>query len=274
MIGAIIGDIVGSRFEFNNIKIKDFEFFSDRCRFTDDSAMSLAIAKAILDSGGNYVDLGQLAVQAMQEIGRTYPECGYGGLFKKWLNSDSPTPYNSYGNGAAMRVSACGFAAKTPDQAITLARLVTEVTHNHPEGLKGAEATAVCIYLIRNGQSTEEIRDYVDRCYYPMDFTLDKIRDHYKFDVTCQGTVPQAIMAFLESSGFEDAIRNAISIGGDSDTLATITGSLAEACYGVPDDLRQQALTFLDENLRKVLTNFENTFPPIVKDWISRQTKS
>ena len=262
MLGAIVGDIVGSRFEWNNIKTKDFEFLTYRCEFTDDSIMSIAVAQAILDCNGNYSSLDALAVKAMQEIGRPYPNCGYGGLFNKWIYSDSPLPYNSYGNGAAMRVSACGFAANNLDEAIALSRKVTEVTHNHPEGIKGAEATAVCIYLARSGDSLLKIRDYVNKHYYPMDFTLNGIRDSYIFNETCQDTVPQAIMAFLESSGFEDAIRNAISIGGDSDTLAAITGGIAEAYYGIPIEIRKHALTFLDERLLKILTGFENAYPP------------
>ena len=258
MLGAIIGDIVGSRFEWNNIKTKEFDFFTYRCEFTDDSVMSLAVAKALLDSTGDYDNLGIFAVKAMQEVGRPYPNCGYGGMFRQWMYADNPQPYNSFGNGAAMRVSPCGLVAKTIDEVKLLSRKVTEVTHNHPEGIKGAEAAALCVFLAREGMSILEIRDYVNKHYYPMNFTLDEIRDSYKFNVTCQDTVPQAIMAFLESISFEDAIRNAISLGGDSDTLAAITGGIAEAYYGVPTEIRKQALTFLDERLLKILTDFEN----------------
>jgi type I restriction enzyme M protein len=263
MLGAIIGDIVGSRFEWNNIKTKEFEFFTHRCTFTDDSVMSLAVAEALLDCDGDCERLGALAVRSMQEIGRPYPDCGYGGRFRQWMYSDEPAPYNSFGNGAAMRVSACGFAAKSLDEAILLSRKVTEVTHNHPDGLKGAEATAVCIFLARAGKSISEIRDYTDRHYYPMDFTLDGIRAGYRFNETCQDTVPQAICAFLESTSFEDAIRGAVSIGGDSDTLAAITGSVAEAYYGVPDDIRERASAFLDERLLRILIDFETVYPPL-----------
>lgn len=265
MLGAIIGDIVGSRFEWNNIKTKEFDFFTYRCEFTDDSVMSLAVAKALLDYAGNHDRLGDFAVKAMQEVGRPYPNCGYGGMFRQWMYSDNPQPYNSFGNGAAMRVSACGFAAKTLEEAKILSNKVTEVTHNHPEGIKGAEATAVCIFLSREGKSILEIRDYVNEHYYPMNFTLDGIRGSYKFNETCQDTVPQAIMAFLESTSFEDAIRNAISIGGDSDTLAAITGGIAEAYYGVPTEIRKHALTFLDERLLKILADFENIYPPALE---------
>lgn len=262
MLGAIIGDIVGSRFEWHNIKTKDFELFTSQCSLTDDSIMSLAVAKAILACQNDYSNLGEQAVRFMQEIGRLYPDCGYGGMFRQWMFTDSPKPYNSFGNGAAMRVSACGFAASTLDEATALAKMVTEVTHNHPEGLKGAEATAACIFLARQGMGNNELREYINDIYYQTNFTLNEIREHYTFDVTCQGTVPQAIMAFLESTGFEDAIRNAISIGGDSDTLAAITGGIAEACYGIPDEIKNRAQTFLDARLLPILLDFEKAFPP------------
>jgi len=266
MLGAIIGDIAGSRFEWNNHRSKDFELFHKSCFFTDDSVMSLAVAKAVLEADGDTEKLSSLAVKYMREIGRKYPDSGYGGMFRKWLFSNDMGSYNSYGNGAAMRVSACGFAAKSMDEAKLLSRKVTEVTHSHPEGIKGAEAAAVCIFLAREGKTIQEIRDYVNRNYYLMDFTLDGIRGAYRFNETCQGTVLQAIMAFLESaqqshcSGFEDAVRNAVSIGGDSDTLAAITGGIAEAYYGIPAEIRQYAQNFLDEPLLKILTDFEKIY--------------
>ncbi|MDD3585694.1 MAG: ADP-ribosylglycohydrolase family protein [Thermoguttaceae bacterium] len=272
MLGAIIGDIVGSRFEWNNHKSKDFEFLPRQCFFTDDCVMSLALAQAVLESGNKLSELGKTAVRCMQEIGRPYPHCGYGGMFRQWMYSDSPKPYGSFGNGAAMRVSACGFAATDLENAVTLSRLVTEVTHNHPEGIKGAEATTVAIWLARQGKSILEIRDYIDDHYYPMNFTLDGIRDTYQFNETCQDTVPQAIMAFLESTDFEDAIRNAISIGGDSDTLAAITGGIAEAFYGIPTETRTHAITFLDERLLKTLVAFEREYPSPLEKKQSRGT--
>ena len=235
MLGAIIGDIVGSRFEWNNHRDKDFELFTDKCFATDDSIITLG-------------------------VGRPYPHCGYGGRFYGWMYSDEPEPYYSFGNGAAMRVSPCGFAARSLDEARTLSRAVTQVTHNHPEGLKGAEATVVALYMARTGRPMEEIRATIDRDYYPMDFTLDGIRDSYRFNETCQDTVPQALMAFFESTGFEDAIRNAISVGGDSDTLAAITGGVAEAYYGIPEDIRSRALTYLDERLMDILLRFEEKY--------------
>lgn len=260
MLGAIIGDIVGSRFEWNNNKTKHFELLNDKCFFTDDTVMTLAIAKAILHSKSDYSDLSSLSIKYMQEVGRNYPSCGYGGSFGLWVFSNNPKPYNSFGNGAAMRVSPVGFVAKSLDQAISLSKKVTEVTHNHPEGIKGAEATAFAIYLARNGYNINDIKNYIDKHYYKMNFTLDEIRDTYKFNETCQDTVPQAIMAFLESTSFEDAIRNAISIGGDSDTLAAITGGIAEACYGIPKEIRNKALTYLDKRLLNILLDFENKY--------------
>ena len=265
MLGAIIGDIVGSRFECNNHRSKDFEFLTYKCFPTDDSIMSLAIAQAILISKKDYSDLSKNAIECMQNVGRNYPNCGYGGSFYGWIFSDDPKPYNSYGNGAAMRVSAAGFAANSIEEAKKLSRLVTEVSHNHPEGIKGAEATAVAIFMAKTGSNIFEIRDYIDKNYYPMNFTLDEIRDTYQFNETCQETVPQALQAFFESTGFEDAIRNAISIGGDSDTVATICGGVAEAYYGIPTDIRKHALTFLDQKLMQLLILFENKYPPVME---------
>ena len=262
MLGAIIGDIVGSRFEWKHNKSKEFEFLTHigGCNPTDDSIMTIAIANAILECNGNYAQLGEKSTEQMQYFGRKYPDAGYGSGFSAWLVSSNPHPYNSYGNGSAMRVSACAYAANSIDETIELSRAVTEVTHNHPEGIKGAEAVAVAIYLALEGKSIFEIRDYIDKHYYPMNFTLDSVRDKYSFDVTCQGSVPQAIMAFLESSDYEDAVRNAISLGGDADTQAAIAGSIAEAYYGIPAEIRKLALTFLDEAMLTVLNKFEANF--------------
>ena len=247
MLGALIGDITGSRFEWNNLKSKEFDLLTYRCRMTDDSMMSLAVAKAILDANGNYAMLGSKSIEWMQKIGCKHPDAGYGGSFRRWLHDSDPRPYRSFGNGAAMRVSACGFAAASMEDAKKLSKAVTEVTHDHPEGLKAAEAVSVAVYMAMHGSSLLDIQDYITKNYYPINFTLDEIRDNYTFDVTCQGSVPQAFEAFFESTGFEDAIRNAISIGGDSDTIAAITGSMAEAYYGIPADLRKHALTFIDK---------------------------
>lgn len=262
MLGAIIGDISGSRFEWNQHKSKDFEFLTQLggCNPTDDSIMTFAIANAILECNGDYSKLSDNAVEQMQKLGRKYPHAGYGGNFRGWISSSNPSPYNSLGNGSAMRVSPCAYAANSVEEVISLSRAVTEVTHNHPEGIKGAEAVAVAIYMALEGKNILEIRDYIDKHYYPMNFTLDSIRDAYSFDVTCQGSVPQAIMAFLESADFEDAVRNAISLGGDADTQAAIAGSIAEAYYGIPAETRKLALTFLDETMMTILNKFESKF--------------
>lgn len=260
MIGAMIGDIVGSRFEWDNIKTKEFEFFTPDCFFTDDSVMTLAVAQAIMKCGGDLDALEREAVACMRELGKRYPLAGYGGRFTMWLLSKNPKPYNSFGNGSAMRVSPCGFAAKSLEEAIAMADAVTKVTHDHPEGMKGAEATAAAIFLARSGASMQEIRDYIEQNYYKIDFTLDEIRPTYTFDVSCQGSVPQALEAFFESTSFEDTIRNAISIGGDSDTIAAITGGIAEAYYGVPEELREQAMRYLDDTQKKILHGFEGPF--------------
>lgn len=265
MIGAIVGDIVGSRFEWNNHRSKDFDLMPHQCFFTDDSIMSLAVCDALMCCQPDFTGLGERSVHSMREIGRPYPNSGYGGAFYRWMYSDTPLPYNSFGNGAAMRVSGCGYAAKSLEEAKSLSKAVTEVTHNHPEGIKGAEATAVAVYLARTGKSLLEIQDYIVKNYYPIDFTLDSIRSTYQFNETCQNTVPQALEAFFESTGFEDAIRNAISIGGDSDTLAAITGAVAEAYYGVPAPIRKLALTFLDKRLLKILMDFESLYPAKVE---------
>lgn len=263
MLGAIIGDIAGSRFEWHSTKSKDFTLLSKElgCRPTDDSVMTLAVADAILACGGDYTDLGGEAVASMRRLGRAYPDAGYGGRFAQWLTRPDPRPYHSYGNGAAMRVSPCGWAADSLEQAAALARAVTEVTHNHPEGMKAAEAVACAIYLARTGSSLTDIRAFIEDRYYRVDFTLDQIRPAYAFDVSCQGSVPQAFASLYESVGYEDAVRNAISLGGDSDTIGAITGGMAQAVYGVPEDLRAQALPFLDGRLRAILDAFEARFP-------------
>jgi type I restriction enzyme M protein len=256
MIGAIIGDIVGSIYEWNNHRSKDFEFFGKGCFATDDSIMTIAVAKSLMDCNGDYTDLGAKAIKAMQELGRPYPNCGFGGSFYNWIYSDNPKPYGSYGNGSAMRISPVGWVAKDIEQAKELSRKVTEISHNHLEGLKGAESVAVAIVLARQGKTMEEIRKYITEHYYPIDFTLDGIRDTYKFNETCQNTVPQAFEAFFESTSFEDAIRNAISIGGDSDTLAAITGGIAEAYWGITGDLINRAKMYLNSQFINIFEAF------------------
>lgn len=235
MYGAIIGDIVGSRFEFLNMKSKDFTFVTKRCGFTDDSVMTVAVANAIIRSLQEKKPLKPLLIEEMQRMGRRYPDRGYGGMFFSWLHDDNPRPYHSYGNGSAMRVSPCGLIAVTLDEAISLARASAEVTHNHPEGIRGAEATVAAVFLARSGFDKEEIAGYICDHYYNLTRTLDQIRPAYGFDVTCQGSVPEAITAFLESTSYEDAIRNAVSLGGDADTQAAIAGGIAWSYFRYRD---------------------------------------
>lgn len=260
MLGAIIGDIVGSRYEGHNHRSKDFQFFEPSCHYTDDSVMTLAISNAILMSHEDYSDLKEMAVKSMHEIGNIYPHAGYGRAFHKWLAEDNPQPYNSYGNGAAMRISPVAWVANSLEEVKMMSKSVTEVTHNHPEGVKGAEAVAIAIFLARQGKSQEEIRTYIENNYYSLDTSIARWHEINKFNSSCQGSVPQAITAFLEATDFEDAIRNAISIGGDSDTIAAMAGSIAEAYFGVPEDIREQAVTFLDKRLLTILTNFDDKY--------------
>lgn len=231
MIGAIIGDVVGSKYEFCNIKTKDFPFISKGCTFTDDSVMTVAVAKSLLTAIDKKIDFGAELVKEMQSLGRKYPNVGYGGMFASWLKSENPIPYNSFGNGSAMRVSPCGMIAVELEEALSLAQVSARVTHDHPEGIKGAQAVAGAIFLAKTKKSKDEIKKFITDNYYELNFTLDDIRAHYRFDVSCQGSVPQAIVAFLESECFEEAIKNAVSIGGDSDTIAAIAGSISWAFY-------------------------------------------
>lgn len=254
-IGAITGDLVGSRFEHENIKTKEFVFFHDECTPTDDSIMTLAIADGIIKSKETGVDLKKSTIESMRMLGRRYCDFGFGRQFLNWIFSDNPEPYNSYGNGAAMRISSVPYLVHDYDELVTTVKMVTEVTHNHPEALKGAEAVALCIRMALDGFSMQNIRNFVKN-YYDLNFTLDEIRESYIFHVSCQETVPQAIEAFLESTSFEDAIRNAISIGGDSDTLACIAGSIAGAYYGVSDKIALKTLWNLDETLLDIYIRF------------------
>jgi ADP-ribosylglycohydrolase len=250
MLGAIVGDIIGSIYEVVNHRSKEFPLFGAGCRFTDDTVMTLAVADCLMNDG-NYTEY-------IKTYAQHYPNRGYGGRFIQWMQSDDMSPYNSWGNGSAMRVSSIGFALEDLNSVITEAKRSAEVTHNHPEGIKGAQATAVAIFMARKGQSKGQIKAAIAKSFgYDLSPTLDEIRPTYVFDVSCQGTVPQAITAFLESTNFEDAIRNAISLGGDSDTLACITGGIAEAFYGgVPEDIAKKALSYLDSNMREVVKEF------------------
>ncbi len=254
MIGAIAGDIIGSVYERCPIKTKEFPLFHQRCRFTDDTVLTIAVADAILT--------GRPYDQSVREIGRRYPDAGYGGSFIGWLHSDHPQPYNSWGNGSAMRVSPVGFAFNTEADVLSEAAKTAGISHNHPEGVKGAQATALSVYLARLGHTKEEIREQIgQRFEYDMHRTVDNIRPTYTFDISCQGTVPEAIIAFLDSSSYEDAVRNAISLGGDSDTLACITGGIAEAFYGdVPGAIRSKAEALLTPDLLQITEAFRRKY--------------
>ena len=265
MIGAIIGDIVGSYWEFNRIKDKDFTFLStEKNFFTDDTLMTIAIANAVLDAGTDFDLLEKKAKEWMLYIGRKYPS-GYGSMFKAWLKSDDPQPYNSLGNGAPMRISAVGIAYDNLDDVKKASHAVTKVTHNHPEGLKAAEAIAVAIYHLRRGVTKYQLRKLIQP-YYNLYRNLEEIRPRYYFTEKAQYTVPQAVLSFLESTDFEDAIRNAVSLGGDADTLAAIAGSLAEAYYGIPESLNTQYPPYIyDDELLSYIEKFSQKYPPQIK---------
>ncbi|NIQ01965.1 MAG: ADP-ribosylglycohydrolase family protein [Nitrospinaceae bacterium] len=254
MLGAIAGDIIGSVYEAHPIKSTDFPLFTDQSTFTDDSVLTVAVAESILH-GTDYAT-------SFKKYYNLYPHAGYGLSFIRWASSDAREPYNSWGNGSAMRVSPVGFAFDTLEEVLHEARRSAEVTHNHPEGIKGAQATAAAVFLARTGAGKKEIQTYVrDTFGYPMDEPLDSIREHYTFDISCQGTVPQAVSAFVESENFEDAVRKAVSLGGDSDTLACITGGIAQACYGaLPDFIIDRVYKVLDPALRRQVTLFCNRF--------------
>ena len=257
MIGAIIGDIAGSRFEFNNYLGKDFKFLTPRCRFTDDTVMTCAVAQALMDSKPDHSDLSEKTVAAMQRIGRQFPNCGYGARFIHWMFSPDPQPYNSCGNGSAMRISPVGFAACSIDEAKVLSAAVTRISHDHPEGMKGAEATAVAIVMARQGKSKDEIRSAMEK-YYTLDKTVDFYRTHWdgRGREICQISVPQALVCFFEGESYEDVIRNCISIGGDSDTIAAIAGGIAEAYYGVPEEIEAQLWGYLPPTLSEIVKAF------------------
>lgn len=266
MLGTIIGDIVGSIYERRGIKTKDFELFGRGCSFTDDTVMSIAVAEALLDEKEGKQKFSDSIVNSLQQWGRKYPYAGYGGSFILWLDSDDPKPYNSFGNGSAMRVVSCGFLAEDVIEALSYARESAEVTHNHPEGIKGAEIVSMAIFLAKSKKGKQEIKEIIEKQFrLSLDKTLDEIRPSYKFDVTCQGTVPQALQAFLESNSFEDAIRNAISLGGDSDTLAAITGGISEAYYGIPDDIRNKAMEYIDEDIKSVVKRYYSYLNNVIK---------
>jgi ADP-ribosylglycohydrolase len=266
MIGAIAGDIIGSIYEWDNIKTKDFELFGDRCDFTDDTVHTVAVVDWLVN-GGDLAD--KLANYTLR-----YKSRGYGGMLLDWAKQWERTPYNSWGNGSAMRVSPVAHFAQSEHEVLDLAEKSAEITHNHPEGIKGAQATALAMWMAREGADAPTIRRAItERFGYDLSQTVDEIREWYKFDVSCAGTVPQAITCALEAIDFEDAIRNAVSIGGDTDTVSCITGSIAEVMFGLPDDVRDKALSYLPDDMKEVVGDFidlvgkerklNNTSPPL-----------
>lgn len=253
ILGAIIGDIAGSRFEFRNEKSINVKLFTAADKFTDDTVMTIAVADWLMN--------GTSLPNIMRDWGDGYPDRGYGGMFYEWLfplDENEMKPYNSYGNGAGMRVSPCGYIARTLDEALDLAKQSAEVTHNHPEGIKGAQAIAAAIFLARQHTPKEEIRRYIEHTFgYDLQRTCDDIRPTYEFDVTCQGSCPEAIIAFLDSTDYESAIRLAISLGGDSDTIACMTGGIAAAYYGIPDWMIEKTVKYLPADMIEIINRFD-----------------
>ena len=257
IIGAIAGDIIGSTHEFHPIKTKEFSLFNKRSTFTDDTIMTLAVAQWLLNDKDSKEEL----VKQLQYFGNKYPHGGYGRMFKNWLQTENPKPYGSWGNGSAMRVSPVAWVGESLEEVQKLAKLSSIVTHDHPEGVKGALATADAIYLARLGSSKEEIKTHVEIRYgYDLDRTVDEIRPNYKFDVSCQGCVGESNICFLEAEDYEDTIRNCISLGGDADTMAAIAGGIASAYWEVPRNIHYKAIHRLDYDLLNVLIEFENKF--------------
>jgi ADP-ribosylglycohydrolase len=258
MMGTIIGDIIGSRFEWDNKKTKEFELFTSDCKFTDDTVMTIAVLDALqLCSSRKSLDLTETVVERMRYYGNLFPNAGYGGMFRGWLFGSNPKPYGSFGNGSAMRISPVIHYATDKVHLFQLVDIITNTTHNHPEGIKGARAIAYACYLARLGAGKESIRrEIIAETGYDLNFSLASLTD-YKFDTTCQGSVPQAIVAFLEAESFEDTIRNAVSIGGDSDTIAAMAGSIAEQFYGIPEEIQNKAMKYLPSGLKAVVERFK-----------------
>lgn len=264
MIGAILGDIIGSLYEFDNgDRTKNFPLFSKNSTFTDDTVMSVSVADAFMKTNKNASDeeIKHNLIASMQYYGRLYPDAGYGDSFIKWLYQDKPKAYNSFGNGSAMRVSSIGWIFDSLEDVRRMAKLSAEVSHNHPEGIKGAESVASAIFLARTGHTKNQIKNYIESEFeYNLNRTCDEIRSSYKWDVSCMKSVPEAITAFLEGENFEDVIRTAISLGGDADTIGAIAGSIAEAYYEIPDFLKNECFKRLPKNLLTVVLKFENLY--------------
>ena len=259
MKGAIIGDIVGSIYEFDNIKSKNFELFKPECEFTDDTVLTVAVAEALLKfNPDDEENFKENLIDIFHKYGELYPDVGYGGHYLLWVEEKWRDPYNSCGNGSAMRTSAVGWYAKSIEECERIAKLCAEITHNHPDGIAGAQATAGVVFLARNGASKDELKSYMEK-YYPVDFTVDEIRPIYEYEIINKTTVPQAFRCFYEATDFEDTIRNAISIGGDSDTVAAIAGSMAEAFFSIPEDMAETGMSYLDNYMSEIIEEFYKT---------------
>lgn len=256
MLGAITGDIIGSIYEFANTKSTQFDLFTPWSSFTDDSVMTLAVAKWLMEDEAHTL---HYLIFCMQELGNRYPNAGYGGNFSAWLREDEPQPYYSWGNGAGMRVSPVGLYARTLDEALALAALTASVSHNHPEGVKGAQAIATSVFLCKQGKSKQEVKEYIENAFgYNLHRSIAEIRPRYDFDVSCQGSVPEAIIAFLEGKSFEEVIRLAISLGGDSDTIGAMAGGIAACCYDIPLTITDRCNALLTEDLKEIQHQFMN----------------
>lgn len=269
MFGAIAGDIIGSRYEFNDHKSKKFDLFGNdlkkgRCAFTDDTVMTVAVAAALLGFKEieNEDKFKSFLIDKMHLYGNRYPDAGYGARFSEWLTYKERTPYNSWGNGSAMRVSPVGWYARSLEDAERIAKLTAEVTHDHPEGIKGAQSVAAAIWIARHGGDKKRIKEYIEKKYYPDGFkkSLDEIRPGYRFDVSCQGSVPEAFQSFFEAKDYEDTVRNAVSLGGDSDTIAAIAGGIAEAYFKIPKDIKKKAMGYLTGDLQKIVLEFSEKY--------------
>jgi ADP-ribosylglycohydrolase len=256
MLGAIIGDIAGSRFEFSEIGTIDFNFelFNRKCFFTDDTVHTCAIAKSLI----NNIDYTETIV----ELSNKYPKAGYGRMILYWLSNNDKKPYNSFGNGAAMRVSPIGWAFNTLEETLSQAKKCTEITHNHPEGIKGAQATASAIFLARNKKNKDEIKEYIEKTYnYDLSSSWNELKSQYRPNVICQETVPASFICFLEGNNFEECIRFAVALGGDTDTQAAISGSIAEAFYGIPVEYKEKAFNYLTNDLKEIVKQFYEKYP-------------
>lgn len=262
MLGAIFGDIVGSIYEFNNTHDYHFELLTSMSEPTDDSFMSLAVARSLMESFGEDDEtLKANLVKNMQAIGRQYPFGGYGIMFRQWLCAKNPKPYNSFGNGSAMRVSSAGWLYRSLEETLHAAEITACVTHNHPEGIKGAQAIAAAVFLARAGASKEDIANYITKTFqYDLNRTLDEIRPEYCFYEVCQKSCPEAIIAFLEGESYEDVIRKAVSLGGDSDTIACMAGAIAEAFFGMPEEYKKETLSRLDKPLKEIADDFRSFY--------------